>query len=87
MNENDILNCDYFYKVDTPEGFKFYGVKVLTTDAEQVNALLDQMNKAKGIYINEYEFRENVTDLMLIDLMSDESEIIAHLYCENINLK
>lgn len=82
-------HSDYFYKVKTKEeGFKYYGMKILTKDIHQIDEILDQINKTKGVFIKEKEFNENIKVPMELNVMDSdtETEIIATLVFEAIDL-
>lgn len=81
-------NCDYFYKVKTEEGFKYYGMKILTKDISQIDQILDQINKTNGKFIKCQEFFENVRVPMELNVKDSETETItiATLVFESIDL-
>lgn len=81
-------HCDYFYKVKTKEGFKYYGMKILTKDIHQIDEILDQISKTKGVFIKEKEFKDNIKVPMELNVMDSdtETEILATLVFEAIDL-
>jgi len=85
---NSSYNCDYFYKVNTEEGFKYYGMKILTNEISYVDEILDQINKCEGVFIEEKEFFENIKTPMELDVKDSETETItvATLLFEAIDL-
>jgi hypothetical protein len=80
--------CDFYYKAETKEGFKYYGMKILTKDIHQIDEILDQISKTNGIFIKEKEFSENIKSPMKLNVMDfdTETEILATLVFEAINL-
>ena len=82
------MKNSFYYKIDTEEGTKYYGLKVLTEDMEQIDEILDQILLTEGIFISEEEFNNNIKVPMTLNVKDFETETktVATLTFEEIDL-
>ncbi len=82
------MKCDFYYKCKSPKGISFYGVKIITQDSGDVDAILDQISSCNGTFIDKAEFDENIKVPMEFDIVDIETSarLIGKLISEKIDL-
>ncbi len=82
-------DCDFYYKCNTPKGISFYGVKIITENSKEIDAILDQIASCHGTFIDKAEFDKNIKIPMLFDLVDNETpaKLIGRVVSEKIDLK
>lgn len=83
------IDCDFYYKCKTTNGFSFYGVKIITENSKEIDDILDQIASCNGTFIDKAEFNKNIKVPMLFDLMDNETpaKLIGRVVSEKIDLK
>jgi hypothetical protein len=67
----------FYYKTFTDEGFKYYALKVTTEQPDEVDEVLDQINKMSSIFITKEEFEANIVNQMELNVKDSETETIT----------
>ncbi|HEY6143707.1 MAG TPA: hypothetical protein VIV55_09885 [Flavobacterium sp.] len=80
--------CDFYYKVVRPKATQFYGIRVISYQSQDVDALLDQVKMCRGIFIGKEEFDRNIREPMELDIVDydTQSRLIGKVIFEKIDL-